>query len=223
MGFIPKKIKAVFTRKSKKKEPEALDPEAIAEAQRKVAEAAAAAEAARIAEEQRAAQERRNAYHTKRQGNIEHLRSDEGVYSLDLDIGYTGIDGHGKKMLMISNQDARFTRIFSGHRTLASTKALAMELEEHMREEYGVKAGHVYFKLKDQKFFIHANDDFLGLPPGQPYQAVIVPEGVKWKPPVFVPGARKAAAGTSPMLEPPTLPPYLRANPNNPLSPPKPR
>ena len=176
-----------------------------------------------LAAEKRIAEERRNAYLGKRQGSIEHLRSEDGVYSIDLNIGYTGVDGQGKKMLMITNQDARFTRIFSGHRTLASMKALAMELEEHMREEFGVKTGRMYFKLKDQKFYLHSNDDFIGLPPGQPYQAVIVPEGVAWKPPVFVPGARKAAAGASPMLEPPTLPPYLRANPNNPLSPPKPR
>lgn len=213
MRFIPRKIKNLFTRKSKKAQKEAI-----------AVPAAAAAEAAAPAPDEakiRQAAEKRRARQEKKLESLARSKTGDGIYALDLDIGQPSPAYDGRTMVMVSSREADYYRAFIGSGALAGGNRVAQDLKEFLKEECGLDSGKAYLRLKNEKFYLHAEDEYIGLPPGDAYQILIVPEGVKWKPPVYVPARRAAPAGSDPLLQPPLLPPYLRAQPDNPQSGPR--
>lgn len=144
----------------------------------------------------------------KRAKNLEEFKSEKGVYTFELDIG-RATESNGQFMTMITSHDAELYMALTGYSALSPTKALANSIEQHLKKNFDIGARKIYFKMKDENFYIDAQDSFTGLPFGTTYQIVVVPENIKWKPPVFVPPARKALADSCPMISMPALPPYL--------------
>ncbi|HYD19424.1 MAG TPA: hypothetical protein VEF76_13190 [Patescibacteria group bacterium] len=209
MKLIPQRLKNLFTRKSKK----AAQPAPAA------FETAVAPEPVIEAPKQPSLQE-------KRLPRLNAFKSENGVYTLGLDIQrpVSGVMGD-KTMVMVNNREADIYLMLVGNSPLAGARHVANAIEEHMIKHFGLDVGKTYFKMKNENFYIDGYDAFTGLPPGGQYQVVLVPEGNNWKPPVMVPPARKALPESSPLLSAPVLPPWLQrklADANKP-KPPQPK
>ena len=199
MKLIPQRLKDLFTRKSKK---DAVATPASVET------AVATPEPVVEAPKQPTLQE-------KRLQRLTTYKSEEGVYTFNIDITQpNGVMGD-KTMLMVSNRDTDLFVAMIGHSPLAGTRDLANAIEEHMIKHLGLDVGKTYFKMKNENFYIDGYDAFTGLPAGSSYQMVLVPEGNNWRPPVMVPAARKAVPDTCPLLSKPTLPPWLQQKLSN--------
>lgn len=210
MKLIPQRLKDLFTRKSKKD---------ASPAPASVETAVATPEPVVEAPKEPSVQE-------KRLSRLNLFKSEEGVYTFNLDITQpSGVLGD-KTMLMVSNRDTDLFVAMIGHSPLAGTRDLANAIENHMIKHLGLDVGKTYFKMKNENFYIDGYDAFTGLPAGSSYQMVLVPEGNNWRPPVMVPPARKAVPESSSLLSKPALPPWLQqklANGNKPKPPAAPK
>lgn len=144
----------------------------------------------------------------KRAKTLDQFKSDKGVYTFELDISRPAPTA-GQMTMMITSHDAELYMTFTGNASLAVAKTLGNTIENHLKKNFDIGAKKIYFKMKDENFYVDALDAFTGLPSGNTYQIVVVPENVKWKPPVYVPPPRKALAESCPIISPPPLPQYL--------------
>ena len=137
-----------------------------------------------------------------------------------MNIAYPSATANGL-LVTASSRDADFYVMLMGNTPLAGTKSLATAVENHMKTNFDIATAKIYFKMKNENFDIDGQDAFTGLPSGDTYQIVVVPQGVKWKPPIFVPAPRKALDESCPLLSMPALPPYLYQKINGTAPPPK--
>lgn len=191
-------LRNLFKRKSKKEE--AAQPPA--------AEAAAPAEAPPPPKPEAPKRPSRLA-------ELETYKQPEGYYLLNLNVGVPGTFG-GQHMHMITSPETGFQLALADPRYLAGCKTVAMQVEEFLDRVYQLDAGHVYYKRKDANFFFDGYDELLGLPPGDGFQLVIVPEGSDWKP--FCPPPLYAIPGTGTVYQhPATLLPQFQPAVNYPI------
>jgi hypothetical protein len=143
-----------------------------------------------------------------RLAELERYKQPEGYYLLDLKVGVPGAFG-GQYMHMIDSPETDFKVALSDPRYLAGCKTVAMQVEEFLDRAYQLDVGHVYYKRKDANFFFDGYDELLGLPPGDGFQLVLVPEGTDWKP--FCPPPLYAIPGTGTVYQhPATLLPQFQ-------------
>lgn len=221
MKLIPTSIKNLFNKMFRRDKAAAQPAPASMETAVAVP---TAEEQAKIAFEKAAA--RKAEYQAQRLASLNIFKSQEGVYTLNMDISAPSVGPKdtafgGQNMVMVTSRDADFYLVLIGNTPLAGTKALATSIENHMIDKFGLDVGKVYFKMKNENFYIDGYDQFTGLPSGGQYQIVLVPEDVQWKPPTYVPPARPALPESCPLISMPALPPWLYAK-LNPNQPPKP-
>lgn len=213
MKLIPQSIKNLFNKLFRRAPKPAAQPTpAAVAAVAPVAVAPAAPTAEQIAFRQ-----------GERRRRLESSRSSDGVYTFNLDISRQGSTRFDNHMVMVNSRQADAYLLLTGPSVLAGVKSLADAMESHLKETAGIEAARVFIKMKGEKFYIDAKDEYIGLPPGDLYQVVVVPKGVNWKPPVYVPSARKAPAETCPMISMPALPAWLYRKLNGEPPPPKPQ
>lgn len=150
-----------------------------------------------------------------RLAELDRYRQPEGYYLLDLKVGVPGAYG-GHHMHMIENPETGFLLAVTDPRYLAGCKTVAVQVEEYLNRVYQLDVGHVYYKRKDANFFFDGYDELLGLPPGDGFQLVLVPEGHDWKP--FCPPPLYAIPGTGTVYQhPATLLPQFQPAVNYPI------
>lgn len=197
MKFIPDRIKKIFSRKSRKNETAA--PAAL----QAVEPAPAPAPLLTPAPPR------------DRTKELAQFRQPQGYYLLDLNIQPPGKQGgDGTVLHMMNSRDTDFMLALVNQQPLAGCKQIAMQVEEYLHRRYGLDAGHVYFKRKDAEFYFDGYDELIGLPPGDGFKLVIVPESTSWQPP-YCPPARNAIPNTGTVLQHPvTLLPQFQPQVN---------
>jgi hypothetical protein len=189
-------LKKLFSRKSKKQK---------AEAQPAAAETSAAAPAPEPVPAPEPEQPKAPA-----PDPLARFKEPEGYYLLNLNVSVQNKSPDGKYLHMISNRDTDFLLAIVGNQYLPSVKMIATEVENFLYKDIGFDVGHTYFKRKDANFFFDGYDQILGLPPGDGFQLVLVPEGSDWKP-QFAPPPMRAIPGTSTVFQhPATLLPQFQ-------------
>ena len=158
----------------------------------------------------------------KRRETLEIFKSAEGVYTFDMEVGRAKPGPGGQLVLPVISRAADYYLVLMGNTPLAGTKSTSISVEDYMNKSFNIDTAKVFFKMKNENFYIDGQDAFTGLPAGTTYQIVVVPAGVKWKPPVYVPPARKALEESCPLISMPALPPYLYQKLNG-SQPPKPK
>lgn len=212
MKLIPQSIKNLFNKLFRRTPKPAAQPAPAAVADTAPVVAAPAAPTAEQIAYRQATRRRR----------LESARSSDGTYTFNLDISRQGSTRFDNHMVMVNSRQADAYLLLTGPSVLAGVKSLADKLEAHLKDTAGIEAARTYIKMKGEKFYIDAKDEYIGLPPGDLYQVVVVPKGVNWKPPVYVPAPRKAPPETCPMIGMPALPAWLYRKLNGEAPPPKP-
>lgn len=185
-------LKGLFNRKKKKEE---------AASQPAVAETPAPAEPP-VAPKQEAP------HRPSRLAELDRYKQPEGYYLINLNVKVPGAFG-GQHMHMIESPETGFLLALTDPRYLVGCKTVAMEVEEHLNRVYQLDIGHVYYKRKDADFFFDGYDELLGLPPGDGFQLVLIPEGSDLKP--FCPPPLYAIPGTGTVYQhPATLLPQFQ-------------
>ncbi|TAL27089.1 MAG: hypothetical protein EPN97_18190 [Alphaproteobacteria bacterium] len=151
-----------------------------------------------------------------RLGELDLYKEPEGYYLINLNVGVpANVNGH--YMHIMKSPETGFMLADSDPRYLAGCKTVAMQVEEFMERVYQLDVGHVYYKRKDANFFFDGYDELLGLPPGDGFQMVLVPEGSEWKP-SFCPPPLYAIPGTGTVYQhPATLLPQFQPAVNYPI------
>ena len=193
MKFIPDRIKKLFSRKSRKQNAKTPAPAAV--------EAAPAP--APIPEPPKAKPV------PDRTAELAPFRTAEGNYLLDLNVGIL-TRNNGQYVHMIANPETEFQLMLVAPQYLSSVKAVATQVEDHIHQTYGLDVGHVFYKRKDANFHFDGADELLGLPPGDGFQILLVPQGSNWRP-QFAPPPMFAIPGTGTVLQhPATLLPQFQ-------------
>lgn len=184
MKFIPDRLKKLFSRKSAKPEAETPAPAAVVETPAPTPEPV-----------------KERAPPRNRMGELSMRQTAEGNYLLDLDVKILG-QHNGNTLHMISNRDTGFQLALLTPQYLSGVKTVSTHAEDHMYNTFGFDVGHVFFKRKDANFHFDGYDELLGLPPGDGFQLLLVPEGSNWRPP-YAPPCRYAIPGTGTVLQHP--------------------
>ena len=196
MKFIPDRIRKIFSKKSRKQEAGATA----------TAPAPVVVEApAPVAPEPPKVQ----AAPANRMDELAKFRTPEGNYLLDLNVGI--INRHqGQTLQMVKNKETGFQLALASTQYLTSVKSVATHVEDYLQKTYGFDVGHTFYKRKDANFHFDGYDELLGLPPGDGFQILLVPEGSNWTPP-FSPPPMYAIPGTGTVLQhPATLLPQFQ-------------
>jgi hypothetical protein len=196
MKFIPNRIKRIFSRKSRKAEAETPAPA--------VAEAAPAPEPVKPKEPD------------PRLKRLDTVRTPEGNYLLDLDVAVME-KKDGQYAHIIANRETSFHLVLMGPQFLSGVKKVATEVEDHLNKFYGLEAGHIYYKRRDANFHFDGADERLGLPPGNGFQILFVPEGSNWRPEYSPPPARAIPNTGTVLQHPATLLPQFAPQVNVPI------
>jgi hypothetical protein len=187
MKFIPDRIRKLFSKKSRKQKIETPAPAAV--------EAAPAPAPAPVAETPKAKPV------PDRTHELAPYKTAEGNYLIDLDVTILG-KNNGQFVHMLTSHQTEFQLALVTPQYLSGVKAVATQVEEHMHKTFGLDVGHVFFKRMDANFYFDGYDELLGLPPGNGFQLVLVPEGSNWRP-QFAPPPLHAIPGTGTVLQHP--------------------
>jgi hypothetical protein len=132
------------------------------------------------------------------------LKTKDGVYEVSLDIQIPNAPVNGQFIHMCKSNDADFQLALIGPSPLSQAKTVATGIENAFYKEYGLDVAKTYFKRIDAEFYIDGYCEFTGLPPGNGFKMVLVPEGSTWEPPAgTVMPALTAQPGSNVVLQHP--------------------
>jgi hypothetical protein len=132
------------------------------------------------------------------------LKTKDGIYEMSLDIQIPNTPVNGQFVHMCKSNDADFQLALIGPSPLSQAKTVATGVENAMFKEYGLDVAKTYFKRIDAEFYIDGYCEFTGLPPGNGFKLVLVPEGNSWEPPAgTVMPALTAQPGSNVVLQHP--------------------
>lgn len=132
------------------------------------------------------------------------LKNEAGFYEISLDILIPNNPVNGQFVHMCKSNDVEFSLALIGPSPLSQAKTVATGIENAFYKQYGLDVAKTYFKRFDADFYIDGYCEFTGLPPGNGFKMILVPEGSTWEPPAgTVMPALTAQPGSSVVLQHP--------------------
>jgi hypothetical protein len=139
-----------------------------------------------------------------RMSELSTYKTKDGVYEMNLEIIIPNAPINGQFVHMCKSRDNDFQFALIGPSPLSQAKTVATAIENEMFKQYGLDVGKTYFKRFDAEFYIDGYCEFTGLPPGDGFKMILVPEGSTWEPPAgTVMPALTAQAGSNVVLQHP--------------------
>ncbi|MEZ0262637.1 MAG: hypothetical protein ACAH80_16650 [Alphaproteobacteria bacterium] len=139
-----------------------------------------------------------------RTSELAPLKNEAGFYEISLDIQIPNTPVNGQFVHMCKSNDVEFSLALIGPSPLSQAKTVATGIENAFYKQYGLDVGKTYFKRFDAPFYIDGYCEFTGLPPGNGFKMILVPEGSTWEPPAgTVMPALTAQPGSNVVLQHP--------------------